>query len=1131
MFVYSSFFTCFSSHEFLFLSLLPFISAPLFFTSQIAFDSPVFLTAVTASALPGARKLTEASMNVFARDLRKPSAARFVCLYEGLSLPASGKTMVPVQGIVSDQVVMRGRYQTVPISLHGIPLDDVLTPMVEKDDVDRSIVKDIVGRMSVEEAIGSFSSRWRSRNGPSALDETILMMDSPQISRDIHLDIHEKTSLKEAEGLRKARSASHFDGYLPLLLRLVEVWNGVEALPSRLKRHSLPKETSQEIIDAANAVCDRFEGADPIDFVFDGEACGLGQNPLHSVIDMAMGWSGLLAEVPCPAINSPTLMEYGVTGLAACVLLLCNRECSRAFLSRQGHIVLADVFVHRPRLPKTMIRYALVSCLLLIYSDPCTASNALLGRKDGSSPIAWKDEQSSRECAGLEHPRGNTVYQEGADMEVDVGSGNIPQIDGAGDDEDGERRSRRDRRYLLEEQRRHRDDDKERRRGKDVPREHPSYRGDRERRERHDTDDDKERRRRSESRSRRDMVDSMNRRFSRHDGKSRDRGEESPRSKRDSRRRRSRSQSRGRIKSYNSESRSGTVRSREQDRRRSSKDSTPEDHAYREAKVERRSRGLSSKRDVMEERTDKSNLYKEKKYERKRNRSASRSSSPSSRKRMVKGSKSHASSLPPPLVEDDGISDERKDTVSRFGKSHAEDIEYIKSSSIYWDEKLASYRGVYGVIASFITHEVWSRGMTCMAAKILKILRLYNFAIEFSIATENIARDVINARHGTSERTPTMDSQYVAEMAPRLCAALLGIAADLGDRRTYEKLSDGMNKKIRNEGSQAVSEHLGEPLETNSVLLPLLSDAGLVELLPVALHLPSALVEVVHPSSGKMLSSLAANIHSSLKKGVGSLLAAITSTASGVQYLRSRSHETLEDIVSALKSAGSGFEHMSKALDTIIVSSSALDTLMRTSSMTPETCKAARSLLSDLRSSDSSRRVSAVHIINMRVHEVFPTFIRFVDLQRQFLLQAAGVHSELFSSNVQEFTDVMESLPYLDIGADSLHGLVSELRHASLPVRWSKAARDMAIEVSKQASLLYGCPSPGATALFSKLERIRGGFEAVGAMHDTGIEELLKLLEGDLPSQRIDAAVSGRSSWFQQQSVLDRENPKKCHLC
>jgi len=64
----------------------------------VCLENPTWLTQVQIGAVP-TNEFTKgkSKMNMFVRDVLNPKCARFVCVYEGIELPVSGSTMIPVQ--------------------------------------------------------------------------------------------------------------------------------------------------------------------------------------------------------------------------------------------------------------------------------------------------------------------------------------------------------------------------------------------------------------------------------------------------------------------------------------------------------------------------------------------------------------------------------------------------------------------------------------------------------------------------------------------------------------------------------------------------------------------------------------------------------------------------------------------------------------------------------------------------------------------------------------------------------------------------------------------------------------------------------------------------------------------------
>lgn len=92
---------------------------------QICFKEACQISQLQIGAIPTTQENSEeAVINVFAKDLRQGSS-RFVCLYEGLKQPRSGTVMVSLRGALTNHIVLRGNYQTTPVTIYGFKLDSI----------------------------------------------------------------------------------------------------------------------------------------------------------------------------------------------------------------------------------------------------------------------------------------------------------------------------------------------------------------------------------------------------------------------------------------------------------------------------------------------------------------------------------------------------------------------------------------------------------------------------------------------------------------------------------------------------------------------------------------------------------------------------------------------------------------------------------------------------------------------------------------------------------------------------------------------------------------------------------------------------------------------------------------------
>ena len=97
-------------------------------TNELIFDGLYKITQVVVGAVPAGGGMTGekdvSTIHVFGRvrgggvsNGSSGSASRFQCLYEGLRQPEAGTVTVPMHGVVSRHLVLRGTYQTVPVKV------------------------------------------------------------------------------------------------------------------------------------------------------------------------------------------------------------------------------------------------------------------------------------------------------------------------------------------------------------------------------------------------------------------------------------------------------------------------------------------------------------------------------------------------------------------------------------------------------------------------------------------------------------------------------------------------------------------------------------------------------------------------------------------------------------------------------------------------------------------------------------------------------------------------------------------------------------------------------------------------------------------------------------------------------
>ncbi|KAL4436605.1 hypothetical protein ABPG75_003744 [Micractinium tetrahymenae] len=92
--------------------------------AELTFPSgPVVLTSARVGSVPASSAQAQrAQLLLFAADVGAPASARFLQLCPGFEQPESGTRVVQLQPVITSRVLLRGCYQTVPLSLYGYSL-------------------------------------------------------------------------------------------------------------------------------------------------------------------------------------------------------------------------------------------------------------------------------------------------------------------------------------------------------------------------------------------------------------------------------------------------------------------------------------------------------------------------------------------------------------------------------------------------------------------------------------------------------------------------------------------------------------------------------------------------------------------------------------------------------------------------------------------------------------------------------------------------------------------------------------------------------------------------------------------------------------------------------------------------
>ena len=89
---------------------------------EVALPRPARLAALRLDAVrpPGGGPPPGGALAVFARDLEAPLASRYACVAARVSVPAAGARAVALAPILTDRIVLRGRYGALGGSVHGV---------------------------------------------------------------------------------------------------------------------------------------------------------------------------------------------------------------------------------------------------------------------------------------------------------------------------------------------------------------------------------------------------------------------------------------------------------------------------------------------------------------------------------------------------------------------------------------------------------------------------------------------------------------------------------------------------------------------------------------------------------------------------------------------------------------------------------------------------------------------------------------------------------------------------------------------------------------------------------------------------------------------------------------------------
>jgi hypothetical protein len=262
-----------------------------------------------------------------------------------------------MQPIVTDRVVVRGHYQTVPLVLSGVDIQSV-------------------ARGGVESSGDSGSNSNSTATGPHALSVAEALARLPG-------RVCPPTAADPLDTLWKERSA-------PMLQQLLAYWRAVGTSERAMLKQPLPMELFKHAAAVADAVCDAVAspsalttvGTTPLGDPEEGDKEGGEHLPppspldwLDEAVDMAMGWCSLLAAGA--AGRTAAAVHCSTAGLACILAISTHRPAGLRLLARHGPVLLANVLT-MPRAPPALTRMAIATSLTLILTCGPLACEAVL---------------------------------------------------------------------------------------------------------------------------------------------------------------------------------------------------------------------------------------------------------------------------------------------------------------------------------------------------------------------------------------------------------------------------------------------------------------------------------------------------------------------------------------------------------------------------------------------------------------------------------------------------------------------------------------------------------------------------------------------------------------------------------
>jgi hypothetical protein len=976
--------------------------------------------------------------------------------------------------LVTDRVVLRGLYQTAPVSLHGYVLEEAAEGHAPPPPPAPLRLQDALARLE---------------------DASAALPAPPPPPAGFSFEA-------DAE---------------PALRALLPHWRAVGAFEGRMAAAPPPPGTLRAAAAAADALCAALASGLQAD-----AASAPGELPpwVHECIDMGMGWCGMLTDTGGGAFNaSRAALDCAAAGLAALALLCASPPAAEELLRRHATLLLGDALA-LPSSPGSILRHAAAACLLLAERCGALGCEVLLGWWQPRF-VQWKAAPVARGGAAKGAPHPPSLQQAAA---------RVPQVDGAADeDEEEERRARRRGGKAIAWQppsaaapapgeappRRGTEDGKPSKRSRRDEKEGPADAAD-------GADGSREKGKEGRRSGGKEKKPSKEGRPADKERPGRGdaappRGEppaKKPRSgEKDRPRQRSPSAPRhapsgpdelsvfARLGGHAAAPEPAALPRWEpppdpaaprDERRREGRRDRERDHDHRREHEPARAKQpepTEPRRRDSKERPAEGRRRGEEPARRERRREEPKDPPPAAARRDAKGK------------------EKPRRGEGRAGEGDAaqrrREALQLHASSAYWDGRVRQYAGVYATLAAAMV-ELRPQPAAALATRLLRHLRFYERAADFQRAAEDLVR---RHQRGCHEAP---SARQTALAAAECGACLAGMA---------EALAAPPAAAPPSARRAAAPPGLPAPREPPAALLELVAARRVLPLLAALLHVP-ALHRARLEADGAAAVAAAAGAAAAhqLGLGAGPLLAVLGSSVAGLRALtadpRLLPHllEALQPGAAAAAAAAGPEADADDAPPLLPGAAAALGGLALALAAVHDFCAADVELDSPrmeaaacavrglLHRRGPAARRALLLVASLRAGQALPRCADMVAAQCALLREAGGAQggAAAWIDAPGGMERLLAAAPACAAGVELLTALVLE-PHAQLVARWGAHAAALLPTVLAEASSLRGCPAPGAAEAYAGAAAAGGGLEAAAALAGGGLDAVLRLLDADLP--------------------------------